>query len=218
MKHTNIIKRSSALIMALILAVSVCLCISSCEEAEDTSSPKTESDTSETESDISSSVPTGRDIIAKSSAKDAWNDYIYGSSAKTVWADFGEYYHTFAAVGYNEGHFIRSEEEVDEVKNVLKELESHIVKELTEDEVEKIAEQRLAESSYGKYGIDIGLASICMYDGSPKIVYKYTLEPDSLESIHIKINENYFAVSGVAFKLDGDVSEIAEKIKSIRDR
>lgn len=62
-------KKILSLLMALVLATGVCLCISSCEEAEDTSSPMSENE-------ASNEGPTGRDIILNSAAKDIWNDLI----------------------------------------------------------------------------------------------------------------------------------------------
>lgn len=193
-------KKILSLLMALVLATGVCLCISSCEEAEDTSSPD---------------KSAGYDIIAKTALKDAWDKYVYGTNTQTIFAQFGKEEFRAAAIGYSEEHFINSKDEIAEIKNILKEFESHIVKELTKDEVKEIDEQRRIASPEDYY---LNLANLTMFDGVPEIVNKFEIQPATLDSISIRINEDYLVVSGAAFKLEGNVSEITKRIKDIRDR
>ncbi len=207
--------------MALVLAAGVCLCISSCEEAGDTSSPKTESDTS-------SSVPTGRDIIAKSSAKDAWDKYVYQSRTRSIQTYFGSEIMLTAARGIIENDFIRTDTKISEVTELLKELESHIDREITKDEAKKLDDQMLSEMS-DSFLFD--LAQLTMYDYSPVIseptVYNGIIHtmPFIIENgkkVKFIITEEYLKIDNADtctyFKLDGNISELTDKIKSIRER
>lgn len=194
-------KRILSLVMALVMATGVCLCISSCEEAGDTSSSHKES--------------SGYDIIAKSAAKNIWDDFVHGSKCKSIEAYFGEEEYAATALGVSEEYFIRIKPEIAEITAALTELESHIVKELTEDEVKRLDNQRLAETSEP---VLIDLAEITMYDYSPEVIEGFAVKIGDGEMIGIVINESYLSVGGKAyFELDGAVSDIVDRIKVTRD-
>ncbi len=194
-------RRVLSLLMALVMATGVCLCISSCEEAGDTSS--------------SHKGPTGYDIIARSAAKDTWDAFVHGSKCKSIEAYFGEERYTATALGVSEEYFIRIKPEIAEITAALTELESHIVKELTEDEVKRLDYQRLAKTSEA---VLIDLAEITMYDYSPEIIKGLGVKIGDGEMIGIVINERYLSVGGKAyFELDGAASDIIDRIKVTRD-
>ncbi len=232
-------RRILSLLMALVMAAGVCLCISSCKEAGDTSSTDIESndpscvsyDISETTSKESIGNSHGHSVVMGTALAAAWNDMIYNLKGQSVQAFLlGEH-----RLGLAENSFIRAKTDVDEVAEILKGIEAHIVKEITREEVIKIDEDRKLMSPYG---VAVNLAEITVYDYSPYTSGELVFQGDG-KHIEICINEKYIAIHDLKhidwnklaeyanpleyesayLELDGsDITDLIERIKDIKER